>query len=78
MFKLTVTFIVLLHGGTNATAPVASVEGTKPFASEEICRAAGEIIYGSLAAQMDAKVRAAGIGVLQGAKIDCKVSGEHI
>jgi hypothetical protein len=78
MFKLTVTFIVLLHGGTNATAPVANVEGTRTFQDEATCKVAGEIIYGTLAAGIDAKARAAGIGVLQGANIQCKASGEHI
>jgi hypothetical protein len=78
MYTLTVTFIALLHGATGATAPVATAPGTMKFPTEAVCKAAGEIIYGSLAAQIDARIRATGIGVLQGAEIKCKADRESL
>jgi len=72
MLKCTVIFLALLHGINGETVPVATAEATIKFNDEESCRAAGEIIYGSLAAKVDADLKMTGIGVLQGARIDCK------
>jgi hypothetical protein len=78
MLKCTVIFLALLHGINGETVPVASAEATTTFPDEESCRAAGEIIYGSLAARVDAVLRTTGVGVLHGARIYCKPDGGAI
>lgn len=78
MFEVTVVFIGLAHGIAGSTFPAATSKGTVRFPTEEACKAAGEIIYGSLAAQVDAAIRLAGLGVLQGANIKCKLSDGQI
>lgn len=78
MFEVTVTFVALAHGIAGNTFPAATAQGTVKFPTQEACKAAGEIIYGSLSARVDAVLRASGVGVLQGAKIDCKPDREQI
>ncbi len=78
MFSVTVIWLGLAHGMASDTFNAASAHGTTKFPTEEACKAAGEIIYSAHAAQIDAALKAAGIGVLQGARIDCKRDGEQI
>jgi hypothetical protein len=78
VYILKVIFIALLHGMDGQAVPVAEAVPTTKFPTEEACKAAGETIYGSFAPQVDARLKADGIGVLQGAKIVCKMDGEQI
>jgi hypothetical protein len=61
-----------LHGVAGDAVPFAEAKGRALFPSEEVCKAAGDIIYQAFAPSLDAALQKDGVGVLQGARVECK------
>jgi hypothetical protein len=78
MFKLTVLFLALLNGTDGASVPVgfARADGIPDKAT---CEQVGEYVTHTMGPRVDAALRQAQVGVLQGTKIVCEPmdSGER-